>query len=121
VSDTKTAPIIISISRKGQPSSTITVTPIEPVDRVWGRYNVEFDYPGVDGRRKEKRCLENFPRALGVDKLALFLLDYVQHTTNWVYKDDSSFPDQGWPRLPSPEERDARPITIGPIIKGPHT
>lgn len=108
----KTAPIIISISRKGQPSSTITVTPVEPVDRVWGRYDVEFDYPGVNGRRKEVRRLENFPRALGVDKLALFLLDYVHHSTDWIYKDDSSFPGQGWPPLPSPEEREQRPITI---------
>lgn len=107
--NTKPEPIVVTVGRPSMsPDLKITAQPIEPVDRVWGKYIVTYEYRAKGGGTAVSSLrLDDFPRADGTNCLAAALLSMWVHSSNGPASVDPVFPDQG-PLSPTDEERTQR-------------
>jgi len=110
------APIVITVGREGDDGTLrFVLKPIEPIDRIWGAYNIEITFPSVGGTAKRYMKLTDFPRAAGIDYLASLLLHYWATKVERAGGVDPCFPGQEYPQMPSDEEMAQRPPTVGPV------
>lgn len=109
-------PISIRIGRdESNPDLLIMAWPIGEPEKEWGQYDVAYFYRTSKDNEKARGMtmvtVSNFPRALGTDGLAAFLLDGWMRGARATSGTDC---EQGgdFPRMPTDEERAARPLTV---------